>query len=112
LSLCCPRGLGCNAPEHDQPCVLAMCRAAQSSEPAARRAVARWNDLQEAVDEGCSRSERRFRRRSYEAARAAAMPSLLMRLTRSVARTPAPRTRLDVLLRQHRGRSTARHGAA
>jgi len=75
---CCPPNRGCNSPERDQPCVLELCRAASGEEPEIALAVARWNDLREALERGCGNREARFRRRTFERARSDALWALLM----------------------------------
>jgi len=46
--------------------------------PEAALALARWEDWQRAREQGCRRSEWRFRKRAYERARAQALCALLM----------------------------------
>jgi hypothetical protein len=90
MSLCCPPGLGCNAPRGGEPCVLDLCRELSRREPAALAALDRWRVWQNAVAAGCSGSEARFHRRSYERARDPAMGVLVMALARA-RRGPARR---------------------
>jgi hypothetical protein len=83
MSLCCPPRLGCNAPGHDEPCVLDLCRAISRREPAAATMLDRWQTWQDAIASDSPRSEQRFLRRAYERAREAAMGVLVMRLARA-----------------------------
>ena len=73
MALCCPPGHGCNAPGGDEPCALALCRAAAQDEDAAL-ALSRWGDFEAASEQG----ERRFRRRAFERARDRALIGLAM----------------------------------
>jgi hypothetical protein len=96
MSLCCPPGLGCNAPRGGEPCVLDLCDALARREPAAAVALERWQVWQDALAAGCSGSQSRFHRRTYERAREAAMGPLVMALARGRRgpvrkRGPAPR---------------------
>jgi hypothetical protein len=99
MYLCCPPGLGCNAPRGGEPCVLDLCRELARREPAAAAAVERWGMWQQALAVGCSGSEARFDRRAYERARDGAMGALVMALARARSgvtrrRGPAPRRAL------------------
>jgi hypothetical protein len=78
MRACCPRGLGCNAPTHDQPCALELCRGSAAEEPDAALAVARWSEWDEACHQAQGKAARRFRLRAYERARDAALLGLLM----------------------------------
>src|SRR4051794_22893946 len=82
MSICCPPRLGCNAPSHDQPCVLDLCRAVAEREPPAATALDRWESWQDAIVADSPRAESRFRRRAYERAREGAMAVLVMELAR------------------------------
>jgi hypothetical protein len=76
---CCPPGHGCNAPDGDEPCLLALCEAAADEEPDAALAVVRWRAWRAARERQRSNRERRFRLRSYERERDRALVPLLMR---------------------------------
>src|SRR6476620_7702806 len=75
---CCPPGLGCNAPGHDEPCALELCKRAAAEEPAAALGVLRWTQLLDARRHSRGKADRRFRLRAYERAREAALVVLLM----------------------------------
>jgi hypothetical protein len=119
MRLCCPPNRGCNSPQHDQPCVLELCREARDEEPEAALAVSRWDHLRAALTGGCGNQEARFRRGAYERARTDALRALLMRAVApaaslreqraarrrsSFAIERRPTTRLDVLMRQYAAR--------
>jgi hypothetical protein len=87
---CCPIGLGCNAPAHDEPCALELCRRAASQEPQAALAVARWTQLQEARRHPRGKADRRFRLRAYQRAREAGLVALLMHGGGPVRRARSP----------------------
>jgi hypothetical protein len=116
---CCPPGRGCNAPLHDERCVLELCREILPEEPTAMLALARWRAWQDTPAGHVARGERRFRRRAYLRARDEAIVVLAMH-ARSVGSPAAvgapsrptaaqcrcaparrPTTRLGVLLGQH-----------
>src|SRR5258707_7205849 len=78
MPACCPAGLGCNAPTHDQPCALELCRCSAEQEPDAALAVARWTQLEQARKQARGKAEGRFRLRAYERAREAGLVALLM----------------------------------
>ena len=89
MALCCPPGHGCNAPGGDEPCALALCRAAAVDEDDAALALSRWGDFEAASEQG----ERRFRRRAFERARDRALIGLAM--TRGPWVGPGRAYRLD-----------------
>jgi hypothetical protein len=91
MAACCPPGLGCNAPAHDQPCALELCRRAASQEAQAALAVLRWTQLQEARRHPRGKADRRFRLRAYERAREASLVALLLH-----GEDPARPTRVPV----------------
>jgi hypothetical protein len=91
MSPCCPPGLGCNSPRHDEPCVLDLCREISGREPAAAGALERWEEWRDAVEGGCACTESRFLRRAYERAREGTMGVLVMELARERRRTPQRR---------------------
>ncbi|MFL5863483.1 MAG: hypothetical protein ACJ780_22365 [Solirubrobacteraceae bacterium] len=51
----------------------------------ARLALARWHEFERASEQGCSESERRFRRRAFQRARDRALIAQAMRALPSVA---------------------------
>jgi hypothetical protein len=78
MALCCPPGHGCNAPGGDEPCALALCRAAAQDEEDAALALSRWGAFESAAEQNCGDGERRFRRRAFERARDRALIALAM----------------------------------
>jgi hypothetical protein len=79
MALCCPPGHGCNAPGGDEPCALALCRAAAREEDDAALALDRWGALEASwKQKSCGDGERRFRRRAFERARDRALITLAM----------------------------------
>jgi hypothetical protein len=74
MAVCCPPGHGCNSPGGNEPCALAVCRAAAQEEEDAAVALVRWGDFEAASEQG----ERRFRRRAFERARDRALIGLAM----------------------------------
>jgi hypothetical protein len=93
MALCCPPGHGCNAPGGDEPCALALCRAAAQQEEDAALALSRWGAFESADEQNCGDGERRFRRRAFERARDRALIALAM--TRGAVKKGSrrPRTR-------------------
>ncbi|MFL5862145.1 MAG: hypothetical protein ACJ780_15420 [Solirubrobacteraceae bacterium] len=69
MKWCCPRGHGCNAPNGGEPCALEVCRLITNWQSDASLALARWREFERASEQGCSESERRFRRRAFQRAR-------------------------------------------
>jgi hypothetical protein len=111
MPACCPPGLGCNAPTHDQPCALELCRRSAGDEPDAALAVARWTQWQQARKQARGKAEGRFRLRAYERAREAGLVALLMhrgtpgapeRPTRIGSRARGPRTTRASAIRPRR----------
>ncbi len=102
MALCCPPGHGCNAPGGDEPCALALCRAAAVDEDDAALALSRWGDFEAASEQG----ERRFRRRAFERARDRALIGLAM------TRGPwvAPGAPIASMIRKGSRRPRARRG--
>jgi len=100
MPLCCPSGHGCNAPGGNEPCALALCRAAARDEEDAALAQSRWGALEAASEQ----RERRFRRRAFERARDRALIALAM--TRS-DRVTAARRRVSRRPRSRSGRALA-----
>jgi hypothetical protein len=84
MGSCCPPNRGCNAHGTEQPCVLAMFRAAAAATEEARTAVERWDALRLTEQEGAGAGERRFRRRAYERAREQALTAVAMDLAEPV----------------------------
>lgn len=76
---CCPPGHGCNAPDGEEVCALALCRQAADVQRDAALAIVRWGDFEEACARQCSDGERRFRRRAFERARDRALMAIVMR---------------------------------
>jgi hypothetical protein len=97
MGLCCPPGIGCNAPGKQEPCVLELCREAASERREAALAVARWDDFQQVSGGGRSKQEQRFRRRAYERARDDALGMLLMRAHGAARGRPFPINRRGLL---------------
>ena len=108
MALCCPPGHGCNAPGGNEPCALALCRAAQDEEDAAL-ALSRWGAFEEAAQ-----GERRFRRRAFVRARDQALITLAMTGGPWVARgapVAAAMKKAPRRSRPRRGHRLAAHGA-
>jgi hypothetical protein len=102
--MCCPPGHGCNAPDGQEPCALALCRAAAPEEDA-KLALARWGDLEAAAAKNCGDGERRFRRRAFERARDRALIALAMTPGRWMARGAPSATALAGKTAPRRSRS-------
>jgi hypothetical protein len=100
MAPCCPPGHGCNAPGGNEPCALALCRAAAQDEEDAALALTRWGAFEAASEQ----TERRFRRRAFERARDRALIGLAM--TRSDRVTAAVR-RVSRRSRSRSGRPLA-----
>ena len=112
MQWCCPGGHGCNAPNGNEPCALEICRTIAGWESEASVALARWEALQSAIEQGCSEGERRFRRRAYRRARDKALIAEAMRAlppsgdvqpAAAGCSSPARRTRSRQLSARKRG---------
>ncbi len=115
MRACCPPNRGCNTHGIEQPCVLTIFRAAETTIEEARIAVDRWEALERAERrEGAGAGERRFRRRAYERARDQALTAVAIDCASATETLPSelvvrrrrPRSRPALASGPHRGHAS------